>query len=69
MEKKKGVKKGTKKGYCETPSLELPFCSLFVALFASFSSFHAVQVLLLLLKGHISPQMCKKHCDEFFWIL
>jgi hypothetical protein len=59
--KKKGAKKGTKKGRCETPPLGLPLSTLFGALFASFSPFHAVWVLLLFLKGHIPPpQMCKK---------
>jgi hypothetical protein len=54
-----------KKGYCE-PGLGLPFPTLFGALFASFSPFHAVWVLLLFLKGHIPPQMCKKDWGNFF---
>jgi uncharacterized protein YceK len=42
-------KKGVKKGYCEAPSLELPFSTLFDCLF----SFHAAWVLLLFFIGQI----------------
>jgi hypothetical protein len=65
----KWKKKGTKKGGCETPPLGLPFSTLFGALFASFSLFHAVWVLLFFLKGHVPSQMCKKDWGVFFWIL
>jgi hypothetical protein len=67
--KKKGAKKDTKKGRCERPGLGHPFPTLFGTLFTSFSPFHAVWVLLLFLKGHIPPQMCKKDGCDFFWIL
>jgi hypothetical protein len=58
----------TKKSSVKPPAAA-PFFPLFRALFNSLSLFHAFWVLLVFLKGFVSPQMFKKDGGELFWIL